>query len=406
MTYGVFRSAAAIYFGSGRRKAIPQIAAQYGQRIFICTDGRFFQDPLLAQIADALKRKGLKVLTYDKTIAELPATCISEAINVAKDFKADVFLGIGGGSCIDLAKIVSLALTHGTDLSEFYGELNVPGKIFTVIAVPTTSGTGSEVTPVAVLSDAKRATKVGISSPYLIPTVAVCDPELTLTCPPHLTAIAGSDAMTHAIEAFTAIKHKNNENLGLNAVFIGKNIFSDVQAKVAIKALAKYLPIAVKDGQNIVAREQVMYGSLAAGLAFGVAGTAGAHAIQYPIGALTNTAHGLGVAALLPYVMEFNFTKRTQEFAQIAELFNMPIKSELDYAYSAIDAIEGLFARINIPTDIKELGVPKDKLEWIAEQTMLSARLVNNNPRTLTIKDIKSIVEAAYQGDRSLLRSK
>lgn len=406
MTYGVFRSAAAIYFGSGRRKSIPQIAAQHGQRIFICTDERFLQDPLLAQIAESLKTKGLEVLTYDKTIAELPAACISEAINLAKDFKADVFLGIGGGSCIDLAKIVSLALTHGTDLSRFYGELNVPGKISTVIAVPTTSGTGSEVTPVAVLSDDDRATKVGISSPYLIPTVAVCDPELTVTCPPHLTAVAGSDAMTHALESFTAIKHENNMNLGLNSVFVGKNIFSDLHAKVAIKALAKYLPLAVEDGQNIMAREQVMYGSLAAGLAFGVAGTAAAHAIQYPIGALTNTAHGLGVAALMPYVMEFNFTSRIPELIQIAELFNMPIKSEFDYAHSAIDAVEGLFARIGIPTDIKKLGVPEDKLEWIAEQSMLSARLVNNNPRTLATKDIKKIVEAAYLGDRSLLQNK
>lgn len=404
MAYGVFRSPAAIYFGTGQRKALPQIVAQHGQRVFICTDERFFQDPLLAGIEQALKEHGIATMTYDRTIAELPASCIQEATVLAREFKADVFLGIGGGSCQDLAKLVALAISHGDDLRPFYGEFNVPGKILPVIAVPTTAGTGSEVTPVAVLGDPERVTKVGISSPHLIPVAAVCDPELTLTCPPKLTAVAGADAMTHALEAFTAIRRVPSPQLSLGQVFIGKNMFSDVQARAAIAALAKYLPIAVEDGSNLAAREQVMYGSLAAGLAFGTAGTAAAHAIQYPIGALTNTAHGLGVAALMPYVMEFNLESCGPEFVEIAQLFGVSTSDDATDARAAIDAVEQLFNRIGIPSSLQGLNVTADKLDWIAEQSMLSARLVNNNPRALTVESIGRIVNAAYAGDRALLR--
>lgn len=404
MAYGVFRSPAAIYFGTGQRKALPQIVAQHGQRVFICTDERFFQDALLAGIEQSLKDHGITTMTYDRTIAELPASCIQEATALAREFKADVFLGIGGGSCQDLAKLVALSMSYGDDLRPFYGEFKVPGKILPVIAVPTTAGTGSEVTPVAVLGDPERVTKVGISSPYLIPAVAVCDPELTLTCPPRLTAIAGADAMTHALEAFTAIQREPSATLSLGQVFIGKNLFSDQQARTAITALAKYLPIAVEDGSNLAAREQVMYGSLAAGLAFGTAGTAAAHAIQYPIGALTHTAHGLGVAALMPYVMEFNLESCISEFKEIAQLFGLPAQDDATDASAAIDAIEQLFARIGIPSSLKDLNVTEDKLEWIAEQSMLAARLINNNPRALTAESVGRIVNAAYAGDRGLLR--
>ncbi|MFT0545560.1 iron-containing alcohol dehydrogenase [Allopusillimonas ginsengisoli] len=405
MAYGVFRSPAVIYFGTGQRKALPRIVAQHGQRVFICTDERFFKDPLLAGIEQALKAVGIATLTYDRTIAELPASCIQEATALARDFNADVFLGIGGGSCQDLAKLVSLSMSYGDDLRPFYGEFKVPGKTLPVIAVPTTAGTGSEVTPVAVLGDPERVTKVGISSPYLIPVVAVCDPELTLTCPPRLTAIAGADAMTHALEAFTAIRHKPSSELSLNQVFIGKNIFSDVQARSAIAALGKYLPTAVEDGSNLLARERVMYGSLAAGLAFGAAGTAAAHAIQYPIGALTHTAHGLGVATLMPYVMEFNFECCVPELAEIAHLCGLPVQNEAADARDAIDAVEQLFSRIGIPSSLQGLNVTADKLEWVAKQSMLSTRLINNNPRALTVDSIGRIVNAAYAGDRSLLRS-
>src|SRR5690606_21603860 len=170
----------------------------------------------------------------------------------------------------------------------------VPGPIMPLIAVPTTAGTGSEVTPVAVLSDSERTLKVGISSPFLIPTWSVCDPELTFSCPAALTAIAGADALTHAIEAFTAVRRDPVPSIAQERVFVGKNTMSDHFALSAITLLWEGLEAACEDNTDRSAREKVMLGATMAGLAFGVAGTAAAHAIQYPVGALTHTAHGLG----------------------------------------------------------------------------------------------------------------
>lgn len=166
----------------------------------------------------------------------------------------------------------------------------MPGPVLPVIAVPTTAGTGSEATPVAVISDPDRTLKVGISSPHLLPRVAICDPDLTLTCPPALTAIAGADALTHAIEAFTAGRRAPSPELAQRHVFIGKSALTDHFALLAIRLLGRSLERACHDGADEEARADVMLAALAA-----------AHAIQYPVGALTHTAHGLGVATLLPY---------------------------------------------------------------------------------------------------------
>ncbi|MES5487192.1 iron-containing alcohol dehydrogenase [Bradyrhizobium sp. INPA03-11B] len=402
--HGTIRSPRAIYFGSGQRHSIPEIVAAFGRRTFLCSDERLKQDPKLGEIVEAVRASGIETEVYDGTVAELPLECIREAAEQARKFDPHIIIGLGGGSCLDIAKLVSLSLTHGDDLSQFYGEFKVPTPILPVIAVPTTAGTGSEVTPVAVLADPARRTKVGISSPHLLPEVAICDPELTITCPPKLTAVAGADAMTHAIEAFTAIKRPFIPELPLRQVFIGKNAQSDTQARLAIAALAGTLARAVSNGHDAEAREQVMYGALAAGLAFGVAGTAAAHAIQYPIGALTKTAHGLGVATLMPYVMEYNRPVSTPEYVEIAKLFGATGSNERELADRAIDLVANLFAEIGIPATIADLGVNEDQLQWVAEQSLLSGRLINNNPRPLDLSALLTIAKASYTGDRKTLR--
>ena len=401
MIFGTQRSPLAIYFGSGQRRALPRIVRPIGQRALICSDSRFGDDPHLTAIRDDLSRSGVTVEVYDRTIAELPLSCVEEAAGVAKDFGPAVVIGLGGGSCIDLAKLVALKLAHEGPLSDFYGEFKVPGPVAPVIAVPTTSGTGSEVTPVAVLADPDRAMKIGISSPHLIPTVAVCDPELTLTCPARLTAIAGADALTHAIEAFTARRRAVTSDLPFDHVFVGKNAMSDAFARQAIGALSKNLARAVQDGQDLAAREQTMYGALAAGQAFGVAGTAAAHAIQYPIGALTHTPHGLGVAVLMPYVMSFNRNACVGELAEIGRLFGVTADGGDDLADGSIEAVASLFASIGLPSTLEDLGLDPDRIGWSAEQTLASARLVKNNPRDLDRAAAERIIRAAYSGDRS-----
>jgi alcohol dehydrogenase class IV len=317
----------------------------------------------------------------------------------ARDFAPDLVIGVGGGSCLDMAKCVAVLLTHGGTPQDYYGEFKVPGAVMPLIAVPTTAGTGSEVTPVAVLSDRERQLKVGISSPHLIPTVAICDPDLTMTCPTSLTAIAGADALTHAIEAFTAIRRDPVPGLGQDRVFVGKNATSDFFALRAIALLWESLEAACTQGGNATARANVMLGATMAGLAFGVAGTAAAHAIQYPVGALTHTAHGAGVACLMPYVMAWNAPKIAPELDQIADV------TGLTDGCAVIPALAALFERIGIPPTLRALGLAEDRLDWVAEQSCGIARLIQNNPRSLSTPEMRCLLGAAYRGDRAALAS-
>jgi alcohol dehydrogenase class IV len=397
--FGVMRSPNAIVFGNGQRHALGQIIGRIGTRVLVCTDQRFAASTAMDEILADLKSKGLTYLVFDGTQAELPLSSIEECVEFSKDFNPDVIAGIGGGSCMDMAKLVSLLLTHGGPMDRFYGEFKVPGPVIAVVAVPTTSGTGSEVTPVAVLADHARDLKVGVSSPYLIPHTAVCDAELTLTCPPGLTALSGADALTHAVEALTAISHPRSPDLSQQRVFVGKNLFSDQHALTAIRAIFKYLPHALEDGSDLNARNMLMYGAVSAGMAFGVAGTAAAHAIQYPVGALTHTAHGLGVATLLPYVMAYNAPACLHELIAMGDAIGVTHGTSEQIALETIKRTHDLFARIGIPSTLADLKLPEEKLDWVAEQSMLSARLINNNPRKLDLESVREIVHNAFYGN-------
>lgn len=398
--FGLIRSPHAILFGAGQRHALGASAAALGKRALVCTDARLAADPGFGQLMDQLQAAGVAVQVYADAQPELPIAGLHDCVAAAAPFGPDLVVGIGGGSCMDMAKLASLLLAHGGRLDDYYGELRVPGPIVPVIAMPTTAGTGSEVTPVAVVADSQRDLKVGVSSPFLIPHTAICDPELTLTCPPLLTAYAGADALTHAIEAFTAIRREATPALALERVFVGKNSLSDVHALLAIRQLAAHLPRAVSDGSDLAARAGVMAGALHAGLAFGTAGTAAAHAIQYPVGALTHTAHAAGVAVLMPYVMAYNRPVCTAEFAAIADAMGLRGDDPAALADAAIGAVAGLLARIGIPSSLRELGVTAGQIGSIAEQSMLAARLIHNNPRPLDPSAIRGIVEAALTGER------
>ncbi|MCJ8150970.1 MULTISPECIES: iron-containing alcohol dehydrogenase [Shinella] len=395
--FGTLRAPRELLFGAGQRHALGSVAATLGRRALVVTDTRLAADADFRALVGQLEAAGLAVLIDSSTLPDVPVdSAITSAENAVK-FGPDLVIGIGGGSCLDMAKCVALLLAHGGRPQDYYGEHTVPGPVLPLIAIPTTAGTGSEVTPVAVLSDAERSLKVGISSPYLIPTVSICDPELTLSCPPGLTAIAGADALTHAIEAFTAIRRDPVPGIALQRVFVGKNALSDQFALSAIGLLWQGLEAACKDGADRAAREKVMLGATLAGLAFGVAGTAAAHAIQYPVGALTHTAHGLGVACLMPYVMTWNQPAIGPELAQIADA------AGLDGPEDVISALAALFERIGIPVTLRDLGLSEDRIDWVAEQSSGIARLIQNNPRPLNPQEMRNLVAAAHGGDRASL---
>ncbi|MET4636021.1 iron-containing alcohol dehydrogenase [Kaistia defluvii] len=390
-----------ILFGKGQRHALPDVAGKLGKRALICTDERFAGTEMFARSVEGLRAASIEVLVYDQILPDVPRDSVAVCVEAARAFAPDMVIGIGGGSCLDMAKCAALLLTHGGVLQDYYGEFRIPGPVMPVIAVPTTAGTGSEVTPVAVISDPEKTLKVGISSPYLIAAAAICDPELTMTCPRGLTAIAGADALTHAIEAFTAARRGNGAELAQQHVFIGRSDLTDHFALLAIKLLGRGLERACTDGSDEDARADVMMGALAAGCAFGTAGTAAAHAVQYPVGALTHTPHGLGVATMLPYVMTYNRAVVAEQIAEVGAALGVDGegRSVEAMADATIAEISRLFAAIGITPTLAALGLPADKVDWTAEQALGIGRLVKNNPRSLDLDAMRRLVQAAYDGD-------
>ncbi|WP_343504274.1 iron-containing alcohol dehydrogenase [Alloyangia pacifica] len=397
--FGTIRAPRELIFGSGQRDALGNVAAKLGQRALVVTDERLAGDADFRAMIVQLEAAGVAVRVDGSTLPDVPIETAVASAEAARDFAPDLVIGIGGGSCLDMAKCVAILLTHGGKPQDYYGEFMVPDPVMPLIAVPTTAGTGSEVTPVAVLSDSARQLKVGISSPYIIPTVSICDPDLTLTCPGSLTAIAGADALTHAIEAFTAIRRAPAPGLAQERVFVGKNATSDHFALTAIGLLWEGLEAACTNGSDANARAKVMLGATTAGLAFGVAGTAAAHAIQYPVGALTHTPHGAGVACLMPYVMAWNAPVIAPELEQIAGAIGLQSGAEV------VPAIAALFGRIGIPSTLRELGLAEDRLDWVAEQSCGIARLIQNNPRPLSPEDMQKLVRAAFHGELAVLET-
>jgi alcohol dehydrogenase class IV len=392
-----------ILFGKGQRHALPAVVGRYGRRALICTDERLAGTSEFVEMLDGLKAARIDTLVYDRTLPDVPRDSVGACIAEAKGFGPDIVIGVGGGSCLDMAKCAGLLISHGGKLQDYYGEFKVPGPTLPLIAVPTTAGTGSEVTPVAVISDPERTLKVGISSPHLIAAVALCDPDLTMTCPRSLTAIAGADALTHAIEAFTAATRGADADLPQRHVFVGKSALTDHFALLAIRLLGRSLEAAYRDGSNEDARADVMMGALAAGCAFGTAGTAAAHAVQYPVGALTHTPHGLGVATMLPYVMRYNLPRAASEIAEIGVALGLPSQDRDagPLADATISEVARLFNAIGITRTLAELGLPEDKIDWTAEQALGIDRLIKNNPRPFDLPAMQRLVRAAYCGDMS-----
>lgn len=394
--FGVMRAPQHVVFGTGQRGAVARYASGYGQRALIVTDARMAADPQLIAMADQIRTAGLTITVFDGVEPELPTSCIEAGTAVGRRIDADVIIGIGGGSCLDAAKVIAVLLRHGGTPADYYGEGKVPGPLVPLIALPTTAGTGSEVTPVAVLADPEREMKIGIASPFLVPAVAICDPELTLTCPPGLTAVSGADALTHAIEAYTTLRRPASADLAHDHVFVGANVMSDQFALQAISLIAGSLARVVAKGDDLSARADMALGALLAGLAFGAAGTAAAHAIQYPIGALTHTPHGAGVAALMPYVMAWNKLSCEAAMAEVGRA--MGCGDAADPAAAAVREVARLFGEIGIPPTLAGLKLERDQIGTVAQGALAAQRLVKNNPRPLDLAGMTEIITAAFDG--------
>lgn len=393
-TWG-FSSAGRVFFGWGVLEELRNVDKEFGKRILICTDENIVRSGIAGRVELLLKEAGAEVLLWAGGRPEVNLATIDEAAEVARGFNPDVIVGLGGGSNLDLGKAVAILLRYPGPLSQYYGENAVPGDVVDFIAIPTTSGTGSEVSPVAVVSDPARAMKVGIASRRIIPKWAIVDPQLTVSCPPHVTSHSGIDALCHAIEAYCA---RIPEGRSPQAVFVGKNPASDALAKEAIVLIAGSLAKAVSEPTDRKAREDMALGSLLAGMAFSNAGTATIHALQYPVGEATHTSHGLGNAVLMPAVMNAILETRIPEMAFIARTLDASLASasDEDAARQAPELVAKLGDQVGIPRGLQAIGLKREQLPEMAELASGVRRLIDNSPIQFDQVALLGILEEAF----------
>jgi alcohol dehydrogenase class IV len=296
---------------------------------------------------------------------------------------------------MDLAKCVAALYTHGGSPADYFGYDMVSGPVLPIICVPTTAGTGSEVSHSAVLTDLENEMKVSMLSDFLRPAVALVDPQLTLTCPPKVTADSGIDALVHAIEAYTA---KDFDEMGEPLGYQGRFPITDAVAEKAIRLVGDNLVTACEEPDNLEARENMALAATLGGLAFSNAGVALVHALEYPMGGALHCSHGAGNGLLLPYVMRFNLPVRKKAFGRIASFLGDEVDglSAEDAAHSAIEAVECLRRRIGIPERIRDLDGREDQLPGFAEKAFALDRLKGVNPREATLEDLEGILRDAY----------
>lgn len=395
------RSPRQIIVGRGSTPAAGKLARELGTRALVITDQVMRGQPGYHVLLKSLHDEGMEVDTFDGAVADVPLDVIARSVAAARQFDPQAVIAFGGGSVIDLAKMTALLFTHDGEAADYYGEARVPGPVTPIIAIPTTAGTGSEVTPVAVVSDPRRTLKVGVSSVHLTPEFAICDSDLTVSCPPPVTAFAGIDAVCHAVEAYTAAVRECSWQDAVSRVFVGKNDLSDEIAIRALRLLSRHLATAVELGDDLEARHAVMSGATAAGLAFAHAGTGGPHALQYPLGAATNTPHGLGVGLFLPYVLTANRPAIATELRALAGCVGL---RDADPEDAFIQWVVELNARIGVPASLREIGVEKSALRQLAERTTSVGRLLQNNRGDNSADGLERVLRAAWEGNPSLLR--
>ena len=337
--------------------------------------------PALESLTAKLKANGVKI-TVDTSVVQEPSfEDFKNLLAKFKTHKPDTILGIGGGSVLDIAKLLAAQLDNEQSLEEIVGNGLLKGRNKKLICVPATSGTGSEVSPNAILVDDEDQKK-GIISPFLVPDIVYVDPLLTISVPADITAATGLDALTHCLEAYT---NKFAQP------------FIDMYAYEGMRLIAENLVQAVKNGADEEAREKVALGSLLGGFCLGPVNTAGVHALSYPLGSTFHLPHGLSNALLLPYVMAFNYKASPKRYADVAVALGCHRLSDAEEtALAGIEKIKSLMQECGVPARLRDVAIPREAIPEMAEDAMKITRLLKNNPREITLDDAISIYTAAY----------
>ena len=382
-----FNTTPGIIFGKGASvNSCDRIIDKLGDNIFVITDADLtkieLNKPIINQIS---KSSNLEV--FDDVESDPSKKTLIKALKSAKNFKPTGILGFGGGSSMDIAKLVSLLMGTKQDIDNIWGVGNAKGPRLPLVLVPTTAGTGSEVTPISIIT-VEDNEKKGVSTPIILPDLAVLDPELTLNLPSDITAATGVDAMVHAIEAYTSINQNNNP-------------ISKLLAIEALKLLGSSIETAVFDGQNIEARKNMLLGSMMAGQAFANSPVSAVHALAYPIGGIFHIPHGLSNSLILPHVLKFNSInpKACEQYAFLAPFIfkdiNLKTNNQI-ICNEFIERLENLSSLLNIPSKLRDIDIPKEACAKMAKESMKQTRLLVNNPREVTEEDAFNIYNAAW----------
>ena len=370
-----------IVFGTGCIETLVEDYKKMGlQRLFVLTAPPI--RPLIEEPLAKLKAAGISIEVFQDIVAEPTVNDFKKILEVARSFKADSVVGIGGGSVLDLTKLVAAFINSDQQVEDCFGTGCIKQQRLWFACLPTTAGTGSEVSPNAILLDERDHLKKGIVSPFLIADAAYVDPKLTWTVPAKVTADTGMDALTHCIEAYT------NK-------FAHPSV--DIYALQGIRLIAANLERAVKDGKDVEAREALAFGSLYGGLCLGPVNTAAVHALSYPLGGEFHIPHGLSNAILLPSVMKFNMPAAVERYAEVAIACGETAgRTPEETAQKGVNFIYRLAAAVGIPDKLTALNIPQTAVDGMAKAAMQVQRLLKNNPREVTEQDARDIYNSLY----------
>jgi alcohol dehydrogenase class IV len=378
-----FTGARKIVFGCGSFSGlVGQVRELKAKKPFIAMDGNLARLGMRDKVLEMFDREGLKAVIYDRVLPEPPLEQVDEGAKLALKGKCDIVIGIGGGSAMDVAKAVAVVAGHKAKATDFLGLNKVPGPGLSTIMIPTTAGTGSEVTFTAVFVRHELKKKEGMNSVYMYPDLALLDPELTLSLPPQPTAASGMDALCHAIESYTSI--------------IASPV-SEMYSLEAIGLIAENLRTCVHNGNDLDAREAMLLGSLYAGIGLANAGVGAAHSLSYPLGGKYGISHGVANTLMLPRIMEYNLPAALEKFAVIAEMMGEDTEglSVRDAAILAVEAVDALIEDCDIATSLDELGIPEEDFPEMARVALTVTRPLENNPRKVAFEDAIQIYRTA-----------
>ncbi|MBB4441553.1 MULTISPECIES: iron-containing alcohol dehydrogenase [Rhizobium] len=382
-----FQTPTNIRFGAGASSKIGELLKGYkAAHVLLVTDEKVWAAGLTRNAEAAIAEAGIALTVFDGVVVDAPSHVIEAAAEICRERGVDTVVAIGGGSALDTAKLVAYLAKTPDKLDAIYGVDRATGDRLPLLLVPTTAGTGSEVTPVSIVKTPNNEKKAVIS-PRLLPDCAILDPELTLGLPPHLTAQTGIDAMAHAIEAYTGK--------------IKKNPISDWLALKALALLSANLRKVCADGSDLEARSEMLLGSMLAGMAFAHSPVAAVHALAYPIGEIFHEAHGLSVALVLPYVLEFNRPAAEALYAELSDVIQPGYRRQSDAADAVafIAEIEAICRDCGVPGSLSAVGIGEGDLSKLAEDAMKQKdRLLVNNPRELDCDQARAIYASALAG--------